>query len=190
MPPYLAIPYFHLSKLPLTTKLMLTFFSASLVAAIIFVGITFYPSRTAEEEEGIKNFSSKKDESLPGLKADFAKHQLVEANEEMAEGLKEADRKHAYMVIHPHSFLMPVIYFILSHLCEMTTLYRSIKLFLYAGAFISMMLSIFAPLLIFTSTAFAPVCHIAFYVMLVSFLIMIVVPNLQMWSGSRVKTGK
>ncbi|MBI4244062.1 MAG: hypothetical protein HY606_08240 [Planctomycetes bacterium] len=181
MPPYLAIPHFHLSKLPITTKIVLSLFLLSLFSGILFVGATFYPSRLSEEEESAKNFTDKTGDSLLGLKSDFAKHQIMKATDEMKKGLEENDRRHAFMVVHPHSFLMPVVYFILTHLCEMTLLALWFKITLYVTSFIAMMLSIFAPVLIWYSVKFAPFCHFAFYTMLVSYSVIIINSFVQLW---------
>lgn len=182
MPPYFSNPYFSLSKLPATTKIVVTCFLLSLLSAVLFVGLTFYPQRAADEEEAVRNFMKAGAGSHTGLKADFGKHQIMDVTDEMKAELRESAKRHAYMVVHPHSFLMPLVYFVLCHLCEMTSLAARFKTAVYIVSFLAMALSVFAPVLIWYSVSFAVLCHYSFYTMLAGFAVMIVCPLVQMWS--------
>jgi hypothetical protein len=86
-------------------------------------------------------------------------------------------------IVHPHSFLMPVLYFILCHLMEMTRFPRGAKMVLFAGAFAAMAFVISAPLLIHRWPATAVAMIPALGVLWLSFGTMAVVPVAQMWFG-------
>lgn len=181
MPPYLSNPYFSLARLPATTKIVVTCFLLSLLSAVLFVGLTFYPQRLADEEAAVKNFMKADAGSHTGLKADFGRHQMTNVTDEMRTEMRDGARRHAYMIVHPHSFLMPIVYFVLCHLCEMTPLAAAFKMSVYLISFAAMALSVFAPVLIWYSISFAGLCHYSFYTMLVGFAVMIVCPLVHMW---------
>jgi hypothetical protein len=171
MPPYLAIPHYHLSKLPVTTKVALTCFSAALVAAILFVTLGVFMERTG--------FSPRR------VKANFAGDERVTREtgdrfpaEEM---YSEPSRRALYDVVHPHSFMMPLLYFVLCHMMEMSYGPRKVKLALYLVAFASMMVVTFAPLLVAWSIGLAPVVIVSVVAMSLTFGAMTVVPPWQMW---------
>ncbi|MBI2933361.1 MAG: hypothetical protein HYY16_17085 [Planctomycetes bacterium] len=171
MPPYMAVPQFHLSRLPLTTKVALSCFYAATFAAIAFTAFAVFAERTHWRTAEVQ--------------ANFAGDERV--TEETG---RTFDRMHAapsrraiYDVVHPHSFMMPLLYFVLVHLMEMCASRRAFKMTLYLGAFASMMLAMFAPLLVWTSLSLAVVVVPAVALMLGSFALMITVPAYQMWLG-------
>jgi hypothetical protein len=94
---------------------------------------------------------------------------------------QESQKKEASNIVHPHSFLMPVVFFILIHLMEMTTLWQRAKIPLYLISGICMISTVFAPLLVLNMPGIAPVCFGAMYVMLMSFTAMALAPMYQMW---------
>lgn len=169
MPPYLAIPHYHLSKLPVTTKVALTGFALSLVAAVLFVGMAVYAERTGYD--------------TPRVQANFAGDERVtkETGRTFEQMHAEPSRRAIYDIVHPHSFMMPLIFFVLTHMMEMSYAPRAAKLALYIGSFVAMMLSIFAPLLVWTKISLAVIVSPAVTVLMLSFLIMSGVPVWQMW---------
>lgn len=192
MPPYLSMPYFHLSKLPMTTKVMLTGFYAALAAAIVFVGITYFPYLMQGQRESTKSATGEDVHNVRAMRDHFAPHEItrrrMKALQATPEQIEEAVRdeqknslRKAYDIIHPHSFLMPAIFFILGHLLEMTAVPRWLKIVLYVAGFVSLMTTVFAPLIVFTWPVLAPVCFGLLYVMLGSFLGMIVLASVHMW---------
>jgi hypothetical protein len=76
---------------------------------------------------------------------------------------------------------MPVIYFILCHLFEMSFAPRWLKIGLYALSAASMVAVIFAPVLIAAAPAFALVLGPAVVVLLGCFTGMALSPTIQMW---------
>jgi hypothetical protein len=172
MPPYLASPHFHLSRLPVTTKWALTFFDLSLLAALVFVGVAVFAERTGYTRRGVEV-------NVVGTEHLQAQGEVVD--QEVAAKTK----RQLYDIVHPHSFLMPVIFFILCHLMEMAYAPKGFKIALYVGSGASMTLVIFAPLLIHASLAFAVVLIPATVILLASFALMIVLPAIQMWFPRR-----
>lgn len=177
MPPYFAAPYFHLSRLPVTTKVAVTGFSVSLLAAILFVAFAVFAERTGYKVRDVK--------------ANFAGDERVtEQTGEKFDRMHAAPSRRAiYDIVHPHSFLMPVIYFILCHLMEMSLAPRRLKLGLYLGALAAMLLVIFSPLLVWTHLSLAPVVIPAVVTMLGAFAAMAILPVWQMWFSAGPRPG-
>ncbi len=169
MPPYLSIPHYHLSKLPVTTKVALTCFSAALITAILFVTLGVFMDRT-----GFRNRR---------VQANFAGDERVtrETGEPFPEMVAEPTRRMLYDIVHPHSFMMPLIFFVLCHMMEMSYAPRAVKIGLYVAAFASMMVVTFGPLLVAGSIGLAPVLMAGVVIMSVTFGVMTVVPPWQMW---------
>lgn len=171
MPPYLAIPYFHLSKLPLTTKVALTGFSLAVQAAILFVAIAVFGERT--DYETVK------------VKAHFGGSDRLAAEEGriMEVPYGEPSRRAIYDIVHPHSFMMPLIYFVLCHLMEMTVAPKGLKVSLYLAGFAAMMAVVFGPLLVWSNLKLAFIMIPSVVVMAACFLVMLILPTWQMWFG-------
>ena len=93
----------------------------------------------------------------------------------------EPSRRAIYDIVHPHSFMMPLIFFVLTHMMEMSYAPRALKLGLYIGSFVAMMLTIFAPLLVWTKISLAVVVTPAVTALMIAFLAMSIVPVWQMW---------
>ncbi|MFN3486966.1 MAG: hypothetical protein ACK44W_15985 [Planctomycetota bacterium] len=169
MPPYLSIPHYHLSRLPVTTKVALTGFSLSLLGAILFVTIAVFGERTGYEVRGVQaNFAG--DERVTRETGAAVDHMVAEKS-----------RRALYDIVHPHSFMIPLVYFVLCHLMEMTYAPRGFKIALYAGSFLAMALVTAAPLLVAWKLAFGWVVIPAVVGLGGAFLVMIVLPTWQMW---------
>ena len=192
MPPYLSMPYFHLSKLPLTTKVGLTVFYLSLSAGFIFVGMIYFPRILEDPKEQSKNMLKQEIGDVAATRNHFAPQEMTREVmkkqgapskdiDEAVETNRKGQERKAYDIVHPHSFLMPVIFFILIHLVEMTTLWHRAKIPLYVGSGIAMIVTVFAPLIVLNAPGLAPFCFGAMYVMLLAFLAMAMGPMYQMW---------
>lgn len=192
MPPYLAMPYFHLSKLPLTTKVGLTMFYLSLVAGFVFVAVSYYPMISEHSYEQAKNMLGKEIGAREAYRDHFAPQE--QAREVMKkQGAPDSDideavrtqqqgqKRKASDIVHPHSFLMPVIFFILIHLMEMTTLWQKAKIPLYTTSGLCMILTVFAPLIVLNAPGLAVLCFGAMYLMLTCFTAMALGPLYPMW---------
>ncbi len=175
MPPYMAIPHYHLSKLPLTTKVALTGFSLATLAAIAFSVFAVFQERTEFKVKGVK--------------ANFAGDERVtkETGERFQKMYAEPSTRALYDVVHPHSFMMPLLYFVLTHLMEMSFGARNLKLGIYVAAFLSMMLVVFAPLLVSWSLPTAVLVPAAVLGMSLTFTYMAAVPAWQMWFSGKPK---
>ncbi len=163
MPPYFATPYFHLSRLPLTTKIALTGFSVIISSAILFVGLVLFTERTGWDVNRTQiNFigTDKYHKDHPG------------PIDRKQETVADKTERQINDIIHPHSFMMPIIFFVLCHLTEMTTMSGLLKLFMYLFSCISMAIVIFSPYLIYKNKDFAYIAIPAMAAMLIIFLIM------------------
>lgn len=169
MPPYMQIPHYHLSKLPATTKVALTGFSLATLAAILFSALGIFGERTGFETRRVQ--------------ANFVGDERVtsETGVPLQEMVAEKPKRHLYDIVHPHSFMMPLIYFVLTHMMEMSYARRATKMVLYVLGFVSMMLTTFSPLLIAWRIGFAPLLTASVIVMSLVFTILAVVPPWQMW---------
>lgn len=175
MPPYIQIPHYHLSKLPLTTKVALTGFSLATLVAIGFSVFAVFADRTDLSSKGVKaNFAG--DERL-----------LKEEGTKVDKMYPEPSKTRLYDIVHPHSYMMPLLYFVLTHMMEMSFGSRGLKLGMYVSAFVSMMLVVFAPLLVSWSLSAAPLVIAAVSVMSLTFAYMAFVPCWQMWFSAPPK---
>jgi hypothetical protein len=171
MPPYLSKPHYHLSRLPLTTKIALTFFQITLLAAIAFVVFAVFEERTHFSTEGVKvNYGG-------------SERVAAETGEIPDVFAAEKSTREIYDIIHPHSFMIPIIFFILCHMMEMTSADFRLKVSLYVLSGISMLAAIFAPLLIHTNLSAAVILVPSVTVLMGAFAIMCILPLLHMWRG-------
>ena len=171
MPPYLAIPHFHLSKLPATTKVALTGFSLALLTGILFVAFAVFKERTGYKVRNVQ--------------ANFAGDERVgrETGQKVEAMYAEHNERSINDIVHPHSFMIPLIYFVLCHLMEMSYGPKAFKMTVYIVAFVGMMGVIFSPLLVWSNISLAGVVIPAVVGMLGCFVVMILVPTWQMWFG-------
>jgi hypothetical protein len=167
------MPYFHLSKLPLSTKVALSCFYAAVLTALAFSAFVVFGERTRWRASEVQ--------------ANFAGDERVtrETGARLGRMHAEPSPRALNDVVHPHSMVMPVLYFILVHLMEMSAGRRGPKIALYLVAFASMMTTVFAPLLVAASLAWAPAVMAAVAAMLGSFAAMIAVPAWQMWRAAK-----
>jgi hypothetical protein len=119
----MAIPHYHLSKLPITTKVALTGFSLATLAAIAFSVFAVFQERTEFESKGVK--------------ANFVGDERVtkETGERFEKMYAEPSKRARYDVVHPHSFMMPLLYFVLTHMMEMSFGARNLKIGMYSAPF-------------------------------------------------------
>ncbi|MBI4565749.1 MAG: hypothetical protein HY716_13740 [Planctomycetes bacterium] len=173
MPPYLAVPHYHLSKLPITTKVALTVFYAALLAALGFSAWPLFMERTGFTTRGVQvNYRG----------TEFLQERGVIVEREVA---AQTERQ-VYDLVHAHSFVIPVIFFIVCHLMEMCYAAKAFKLALYLLGGASMLGVTFGPLLIHASAGWAVLLIPSMVVMLITFGIMILVPGIQMWMTRRL----
>lgn len=170
MPPYLAPPYFSLARLPLTTKIGLTCFQAMILGALLFAAFgifrertRFHPERTHANYAGAEVLPPELQQPpLPARKSD----------------------RERMDIIHPHSFLMPILYFILLHLMEMTRAPRALKIALYVAGFAGTVGVILAPWVAVEGGPAGGAAVVASVVaLLATYVLMIVIPMVEMWRG-------
>ena len=171
----MAIPHYHLSKLPITTKVALTGFSLATLAGIAFSVFAVFADRT--------EFKAK------NVKANFVGDERVtkETGEKLEKMYAEPSKTRLYDIVHPHSFMMPLLFFVLTHMMEMSYGGRNLKLGMYVAAFLSMMIVAFAPVLVAWKLSTAPLMIAAVVVMSLTFTYMAAVPPWQMWFAANPK---
>lgn len=173
MPPYLAVPHYHLGRLPVTTKVALTGFAVMILAAIGFAALGIYAPNTGYSTRGAQlNFLGDEEMRDRGL---------ASPDEKLPMAAGRSGRERNEFVVHPHSFMMPVLYFVLCHLFEMSYAPRWLKIALYAVAAISTLAVIFAPILIGLWPAYAAVLGPAVVALALTYTAMVVSPTIQMW---------
>lgn len=171
MPPYLAPPYFSLSRLPITTKVGLTCFYLMILGALAFTGFVVFAERTGyDADRAHDNFRG----------TDWR----WEAGQTPPIDVAEKTPRQRHDIIHPHGFLMPILFFILVHLMEMTRVPRAAKIVLYVTAFAGTVVVIAAPWLAHASRAWAGVLVAAVIAQLSTYALMILAPMGEMWFGS------
>jgi hypothetical protein len=170
MPPYLAPPYFSLSRLPPTTKVGLSCFYVMILGALAFAAFGVFRERTQFDADRTH--------------ANFAGYEVLPREKQTDPLPARLPARHRMDIIHPHSFLMPILFFILLHLMEMTRAPRGAKLSLYLAGFAGTVGVVLAPWLAYESRAGAVVTIAAVVAQLGSFGLMIVVPVVEMWGGS------
>ena len=170
MPPYFAAPHFPLARLPVTTKVALTVFSTCMVAGMIFVAVSVFEDRTGFTTEGVqRNY----------LGSEEMHDRTGRFQEETAPGRPPLET--AEFIVHPHSFMIPLIFFVLCHMMEMTAAPKWLKLSVYIGSGVSMLAVIFTPALIHSFMGAAVLLVPAVVILFLSFGIMTVLPAVQMW---------
>ncbi len=174
MPPYFAPPHFPLNRLPVTTKVALTVFCTCMLAGLLFVGIAVFGHITGYTTRGVQlNYAG----------SDAVFEATGETQETDVQG--KVDREINELIIHPHSFMMPLIFFVLCHMMEMTAAAKWLKLSVYIGSGVSMLAVIFVPALILSNLWIAVLLVPAVVVLMISFGIMTVLPPWQMWVPGR-----
>jgi len=169
MPPYLAIPHYHLSKLPITTKIAVTAFVVSLLAGFIFIGAVLYPERTRYTTRGAAvNFAGTEHLQERGVIVD--------------QEVSGKTRRQLIDIVHPHSLLIPILFFILCHMMEMSYAPRGLKIGLYVSAAVAMLGVTFAPFWVSASLGLSFLLAPVVLLLLTTFAIMAVVPVFQMWT--------
>jgi hypothetical protein len=133
-----------------------------------FVVAVYYPERTKFTSEGAKD-------NFAGNEWRQEKGEIVEQ-----ERAKPTERQ-IYDILHPHSFMMAILYFILCHMMEMCYAPRWLKITLYLTAFLSLAAVLLAPLLVWSKLSWSWLVAPAVVAMMGTFAIMTVLPVVQMW---------
>ena len=86
-------------------------------------------------------------------------------------------------VMHVHSFLIPLVIFVMSRILSMTKAGEGIKITVYVSAFIGVILNLSGPYLIIYASEIFTISLIASYIILGScFIAFISLPIFKMWS--------
>lgn len=179
MPSYFAGPRVHLSNLPVTTKIGITGFVLAVLAGLAFSAYPLFADRTGFTARGVReNFVGVDFDSMSDAEQEAYLTRLREEGRPIS--APKTPRQRAD-IVHPHSFMMPVLYFILIHLMEMTGTPRALRLGLYVVAFLAMAFATFAPILVPAVPGMAFLVVPAFGVLWGSFAVMGVVPTARMW---------
>ena len=165
MTQYFAYQRFRLWRAPLHTRVLLTLFNASVVAATA-IGILMYRVRTRLTVAGTRDWY-------------LGNETTARAGEEMtfAKSLKEL-----LDVTHPHAFSQPFLFFVLCHIFALTRVGDRWKIAVYVASFGSVAVDLAAPYLIrYVSPAFAPLQIANEALMSLVLLVLLAVPTYEMW---------
>ncbi len=133
MPSYMAFPRLRLERLPWPTRLLATFYVFSVLAALA-VSVWYYALKTELSAGAIAEYyqGSPEEARLPG--DDDALGAM------RADGMTLHDRKselELVQVLHPHSFSVPLMLFVLLHLFGLAVESDRLKALVYTLAFLA-----------------------------------------------------
>ena len=172
MPPYRANRHFHLSRLPVATRAGLTIFCLTILGGLIFTAVSVFGELTGYTTKGVQI-------NYIGSEAYAEETGKIPETFHAAKSRREVNE----MIIHPHSFLMPVIFFLLCHLMDMCFAPSWLRMTLYVGSGLGMIAVIYAPAMILADMTMAAIMVPAASAMLLGFTIMTLIPTWQMWRG-------
>lgn len=163
----------------------------------IAVLVLFEHKSSSFTSDGVrKNFRSEKENLIDKPRADVEKlaAEGTLTKEEREKALKEIDEQErtSYVgwiekVVHPHSMIIPVMFFILVHLTEMTRLNGVFRLVLYSISFLGVVGVIFAPLYVWSVASMAWILIPSVFMLAVTFLFMTFNGLYQMWFPANTK---
>ena len=133
MPSYMAFPRLRVERLPWPTRLLATFYVISVLAALA-VSVWYYALKTELSSRAITEYyqGTPEESRLPG------DDEALEAPH--SEGLTLHDRKsdlELAQMLHPHSFSVPLMLFVLLHLFGLAVDSDRLKALVYTLAFLA-----------------------------------------------------
>src|SRR5262249_15276519 len=135
---YAVIPGMHLSKLPLPTRILLSLFVVSILAAL-WVGSLKYTQRAEFTPGGATRWWHGDETAGDGLDA---------LERGAAPPPERKSTRYLVDVVHPHLFTVPIVLFILLHLLILTRLPDALKIALHVHAFASLAATFGLPFLV------------------------------------------
>ena len=177
---YLTRQRLHISQFHPLMKVLMTLYIVS-VGAALWVAVLKYTDRAEWSTEGVRDYV---DGSESAVEDDPFGDPLGALEEGYAEG---KSRREIVDIAHPHLFTVPIVIFILGHLLHLTRLPDVLKLLVNAAAFLAFMATFLLPFLLVDDASLASAMFISGWVLLVSFVLLCLIPLLDMWFG---KPGK
>lgn len=186
---YTVIPNLHLSRLAVSTRVLLTLFVLSIDVGL-WVGSLKYTQRAEFTPTGAARYwhgdpdaaaadGRNGDEILPGERT----------IEDRARGVPPpAERKSTRFlvdVVHPHLFTVPIVLFILLHLLLLTRLSETMKIAFHVHAFVSFAATFGLPFLVATNGGGATWFVIAGANLLASFVAVSAILLFETWRPVR-----
>ncbi len=142
---YSVLPRLHLSRLPLSTRVLLTCFVLSIDAGL-WVGSLKYTQRAEFSAAGARRYwrgdeSAASDPSaaiLPGeSEIEEPGSKIAEPGGELHAAATRKSTKFLVDTAHPHLFTVPIVLFVLLHLLSLTRLPEAAKIALHLHGFAS-----------------------------------------------------
>jgi hypothetical protein len=135
---YTVLPKLHLSRLQLSTRVLLSCFVLS-VDVGLWVGSLKYTDRAVFSAAGARDYwhgaapvsADPADSILPG------ESQISDAGEPPRAGAQRKSTKQLVDAVHPHLFSVPLVLFVLLHLISLTRLPEKAKVALHVHGFAS-----------------------------------------------------
>ena len=166
MPPHVAVPAFHISRLSFSTRVLMTLFILSSAGGSVFVSTAVYHVRTGWTSGGAEEHFRGNE----GLPPDQVKELKVRMPDEQL-----AD------VIHPHAYMIPLFLFTLGHMLSLCSLDERTKIALYVASFLGGAGVTFAPWLVRAAPGWGWALQASMFLFLASLVALSAIPLLQMW---------
>ncbi len=181
---YTLTPKLHLSQLPLPTRLLLTGFVLSILAAL-WVGSLKYTQRAEFTPSGAQRYWHGEAESgnESGGRIDDG---IVDVGPDALAERKST--RHLVDIVHPHLFTVPILLFILLHLLILTRLRDGVKIALQLHAFASFAATFSLPFLVAGSGQGAGAFIVAGANLLLSFVVIGSILLVALWWPRRQTT--
>lgn len=179
---YTLSPKLHLSQLPLATRILLTSFLVSVIAALA-VSCLKYSDRAEFTPTGAQRYWGG-DPPRPGDEAEplLAGEEAIDGKTPRA--LKKSTRQLVDLV-HPHLFTVPIVLFILLHLLILTRVRDGWKIALIVHAFTAFAATFGLPFLIAATRGGALAFIVAGSNLLLSFAATCAILLFELWRPAR-----
>lgn len=160
MTEYYARPSFKLSAAPTSTKVLLTLFLLSVLLGY-GVAITNQYVRSTFSTDAVVTYYQGSEEELVFPKP----------------------FREMLSISHVHLFGMPILFFILCHVFDLTSIRQTVKSGVFIASFLAIFLQIGSPLLVrYGSSGFAGLIPASYTLLTLVVLVLVVVPLKEMWS--------
>ena len=172
----------HISLFHPLMKVLMSLYILS-VGAGLWVATLKYTDRAEWSTQGVELYVHGDDDRA---EEDPFGDPLAGLEENVSEG---KSRRELVDIAHPHLFTIPIVLFILGHLLHLTRLPDWMKLTINVAAFTSFLGSFLLPFVIVNDATLVPVLYVSGCTMLISFVLLCVVPLVEMWLGKPGESG-
>lgn len=165
-----------LSKSPTSNKLSVTFFLMLMGFAFYISCVGFHERTNFNPGNTVRHYNGNEEESENDTDYVYDENLLQE-------GFYFPKSYREIMdITHVHSFMIPLIIFVMSRILSMTQIRNWIKITIYGTAFTGIILNLSGPLLVrFTSEVFSLSIIASYFLLGICFIAFISIPMYEMW---------